>query len=63
MSGRVSSGMARLADAPGEHTDRVVIDNTGLKGVYDFRLDWARQRPFALPGRARFVSYFVIESA
>jgi uncharacterized protein (TIGR03435 family) len=55
--------MARLADAPGEHTDRVVIDNTGLKGVYDFRLDWARQRPFALPGRARFVSYFVIESA
>jgi uncharacterized protein (TIGR03435 family) len=53
MSGRTSSGksslactktsMAKLADTLGEHTDRIVTDNTGLKGVYDFKLDWAQE--------------------
>jgi uncharacterized protein (TIGR03435 family) len=53
MSGRTGSGkasfvgtkisMARLADMLGEHTDRIVLDNTGLKGFYDFKLDWARE--------------------
>jgi uncharacterized protein (TIGR03435 family) len=55
MSGRMGSGkaslsgtrtsMARLADTLSEHTDRIVVDNTGLKGVYDFKLDWAEDHP------------------
>ena len=53
MSGRTGSGkasltwtktsMAKFADALGEHTDRIVVDNTGLKGAYDFKLDWAQE--------------------
>jgi uncharacterized protein (TIGR03435 family) len=53
MTGRTGSGkasiadtrtsVAKLADTLGEHTDRIVIDNTGLKGVYDFKLDWAQE--------------------
>jgi len=53
MSGRTGSGkasfvgtkisMARLADTLGEHTDRIVVDNTGLKGFYDFKLGWAQE--------------------
>jgi uncharacterized protein (TIGR03435 family) len=53
MSGRLGSGksslawtktsMAKLADTLGEHTDRIVVDNTGLKGFYDFKLDWAQE--------------------
>jgi uncharacterized protein (TIGR03435 family) len=52
-SGRTSGGktgltvtrmsMARLADVLGDHTDRIVADNSGLKGVYDFKLDWAQE--------------------
>jgi uncharacterized protein (TIGR03435 family) len=53
MSGRMGSGkaslagtrtsMARLADTLGEHTDRIVVDSSGLKGAYDFKLDWAQE--------------------
>ena len=52
-SGRTGSGkasfvvtkmsMAKLADMLGDHTDRIVVDNTGLKGFYDFKLDWAQE--------------------
>jgi uncharacterized protein (TIGR03435 family) len=55
MSGRMSGGkaslactntsMARLADALGEHTDRLVLDDTRLKGSYDFKLDWSQDHP------------------
>jgi uncharacterized protein (TIGR03435 family) len=55
MSGRVSSGkasldakktsMVKLADVLGDHMDRTVIDNTGLKGDYDFKLEWAQEHP------------------
>jgi len=53
MSGRMGSGkasldakktsMARLADALGDHMDRTVVDHTGLKGEYDFKLEWAQE--------------------
>jgi uncharacterized protein (TIGR03435 family) len=33
--------MKRLAEVLSEQTDRVVIDNTGLTGEYDFSLEWA----------------------
>jgi uncharacterized protein (TIGR03435 family) len=33
--------MARLADYLSNQAGRPVIDNTGLKGEYDFRLEWA----------------------
>ena len=32
---------ARLAEYLGNQTDRPVIDTTGLKGEYDFRLEWS----------------------
>jgi uncharacterized protein (TIGR03435 family) len=32
--------MKRLAEVLSEQTDRVVIDNTGLPGEYDFSLNW-----------------------
>ena len=37
--------MARLADTIGGYTDRIAIDRTGLKGEYDFKLDWAQDHP------------------
>jgi uncharacterized protein (TIGR03435 family) len=44
--GRISKNatnatMARLANTLGAELDRTVIDNTGLKGGYDFTLEWA----------------------
>lgn len=33
--------MARLASTLGAELDRAVIDNTGLKGGYDFKLEWS----------------------
>jgi len=33
--------MKRLAEVLSEQTDRVVIDNTGLRGEYDFSLEWS----------------------
>ena len=33
--------MKRLAEVLTEQTDRVVIDNTGLRGEYDFSLEWS----------------------
>lgn len=60
ISGRMSSGkasidatrtsMAKIADILGDHTDRKVIDNTGLKGDYDFKLDWAQEHPGEILG-------------
>lgn len=35
--------MAGLADILGDHLDRTVVDNTGLRGGYDFKLDWAQE--------------------
>jgi uncharacterized protein (TIGR03435 family) len=32
--------MKRLAEVLGQETDRLVIDNTGLEGEYDFKLQW-----------------------
>jgi len=55
ISGRMGSGkasldvkkisMARLADTLGGYMDHTVIDRTGLKGDYDFKLDWAQEHP------------------
>jgi uncharacterized protein (TIGR03435 family) len=36
-----NAAMAHLADLLGGRLDRVVIDNTGLPGVYDLKLEWA----------------------
>jgi uncharacterized protein (TIGR03435 family) len=36
--------MARLAEHLGGQAGRPVIDNTGLKGEYDFRLEWATEQ-------------------
>ena len=33
--------MARLADSLGHQVDRIVVDNTGLKGEYDFTVEWS----------------------
>jgi len=41
---RVNAGkttMKRLAEVLSEQTDRVVVDNTGLRGEYDFSLEWS----------------------
>jgi uncharacterized protein (TIGR03435 family) len=40
MTGRKVS-MSDLAKHLGDMAGRTVIDNTGLKGDYDFKLDWA----------------------
>jgi uncharacterized protein (TIGR03435 family) len=45
-SGKISKSatnatMARPANTLGGELDRTVIDNTGLKGGYDFKLEWA----------------------
>jgi len=39
------TSLARLADTLGNHLDRTVIDNTGLRGEYDFKLEWAQEHP------------------
>ena len=33
--------MTRFADSLGHQVDRIVVDNTGLKGEYDFTLEWS----------------------
>jgi uncharacterized protein (TIGR03435 family) len=33
--------MTRLAEYLSSQAERPVIDNTGLKGEYDFRVEWA----------------------
>lgn len=33
--------MAHFADSLGHQVDRIVVDNTGLKGEYDFALEWS----------------------
>src|SRR3569623_2150317 len=33
--------MTRFADSLGHQVDRIVLDNTGLKGEYDFTLEWS----------------------
>ncbi|HXE64573.1 MAG TPA: TIGR03435 family protein [Bryobacteraceae bacterium] len=33
--------MASFADSLGHQVDRIVVDNTGLKGEYDFILEWS----------------------
>ncbi|HVW08528.1 MAG TPA: TIGR03435 family protein [Bryobacteraceae bacterium] len=33
--------MASFADSLGHQVDRVVVDNTGLKGEYDFTVEWS----------------------
>ena len=35
------SSMARLCNILGRQLDRTVIDKTGLKGEFDFSLEWA----------------------
>jgi uncharacterized protein (TIGR03435 family) len=52
VSGRINGGeasftalktsMAKLADILGDHLDRTVVDNTGLRGTYDFKVEWAQ---------------------
>ena len=36
------ASMPRFADSLAEYTDRPVLDNTQLRGEYDFKLEWAR---------------------
>lgn len=60
VKGRISSGkatlettkisMKKLADVLGDDVDRTVVDNTGLKGGYDFKLEWAQDHPGEDPG-------------
>jgi uncharacterized protein (TIGR03435 family) len=55
VSGRMGSGKssldakkvsaAKLADMLGDRMDRTVIDRSGLKGEYDFKLEWAQEHP------------------
>jgi uncharacterized protein (TIGR03435 family) len=33
--------MASFADSLGQQVDRIIVDNTGLKGKYDFTLEWS----------------------
>ncbi len=33
--------MAQFADSLGHQVDRIVVDNTGLKGEYDFTVEWS----------------------
>jgi uncharacterized protein (TIGR03435 family) len=39
------TSMPKLADLLGDHMDRTVIDNTRLRGNYDFKLEWAQDHP------------------
>ena len=39
------TSMSKLADLLGDHMDRTVIDNTRLRGDYDFKLEWAQDHP------------------
>lgn len=55
VSGRFSGGkasltasktsMPKLADMLGDHMDRTVVDNTRLRGNYDFKLEWSQDHP------------------
>jgi uncharacterized protein (TIGR03435 family) len=40
MTGR-KIGMEGFADSLGHQLDRVVVDKTGLRGVYDFTVEWS----------------------
>jgi uncharacterized protein (TIGR03435 family) len=46
--------MKRLAEVLSEQTDRVVIDNTGLRGEYDFSLAWASDLTVDSQGQSIF---------
>jgi uncharacterized protein (TIGR03435 family) len=35
------TSMARLCDSLGHQVDRIVVDNTGLKGEYDLTFEWS----------------------
>jgi uncharacterized protein (TIGR03435 family) len=37
----VKMSMASFADSLGNQVDRVVVDRTGLKGEYDFTVEWS----------------------
>ena len=37
----VKTSMASFADSLGHQVDRVVVDRTGLKGEYDFTVEWS----------------------
>jgi uncharacterized protein (TIGR03435 family) len=41
--------MMRLAEYLGAQAERPVIDNTGLKGEYDFRVEWATRETSGSP--------------
>lgn len=39
------TSMPRFAGSLGGYVDRLVLDNTRLKGEYDFKLEWAQDHP------------------
>ena len=40
-----NTSMAKLADSLSDHVDHIVIDRTGMKNGYDFKLEWAQEHP------------------
>jgi uncharacterized protein (TIGR03435 family) len=39
------TSMSRFADSLSGNIDRPVLDNTQLRGEYDFKLEWAQDHP------------------